>query len=148
MNIDLNMLIPLACQWVESKEKEILERGQPLSNDLQLFASKIGIKYPEKIRSLVVSSMPLPEHPLLREACQETGLISNNTGGLTLNYGIFLRKDCASDVRICKHEIGHILQYEQLGGVRQFLERYLMEVLTYGYPNSPMEQEARNKENI
>ena len=148
MNLDLNVLIPLACQWVESKEKEILRRGQSLSDELKAFAGKIGIKHPEKVRILVVDTMPLPEHPMLQQACKETGLISENTAGLTLSYGILLRKDCISELRIYKHELAHVLQYEQLGGIKQFLSKYLSEVLTYGYPSAPMELEARDRENL
>ncbi|MBF0571164.1 MAG: hypothetical protein HQL12_04765 [Candidatus Omnitrophica bacterium] len=148
MPIDLDCLLPLACEWVESKEKEILKRGQSLSNELQVFSKKIGIKYPEKVRFLVVDTMPLPEHPLLQQACKETELISGNTAGLTLGYGILLRKDCVHQQGIYKHELAHVLQYEQLGGIKQFLDKYLTEILTVGYFNAPMEQEARNKENL
>src|ERR1700733_1192532 len=128
MNLDLNIMLPLASQWVESKEKTILEHGQPLSNELQVFASNIGIKHPERVRILVVDKIPLPEHPMLQQACKETDFLSNNTIGLTLSYGIFLRKDYVSELRIYKHELGHVLQYEQLGGIRQFLEKYLREI--------------------
>jgi hypothetical protein len=34
------------------------------------------------------------------------------------------------------------LQYERLGGLQQFLQQYLHECITIGYPAAPMEQEA------
>jgi len=40
------------------------------------------------------------------------------------------------------HELVHTGQYERLGGVRPFLERYLRECLTIGYPMGALEQEA------
>ena len=83
MNLNWNVLLPLAHQWVESKEKEILSSGDPLSNDLNVFAVKIGIKYPEKVRILLVDKIPTPIHPLLEQACQAIGLIPKNTAGIT-----------------------------------------------------------------
>ena len=148
MNFNLNSILPLASQWAESKEKEILESGEPLSNELIRFATKIGIKCPEKVRVLTIERIPSPQHPLLEQACKATGFLSSDTAGLTLNYGIYLRKDCISELRIYKHELGHVLQYEQLGGIKQFLGKYLNEVLTLGYSNAPMEQEARNMETL
>lgn len=141
-------ILPLASRWVGSKEKEILEYGEPLSNELKGFADKIGIKHPEKVRILAIDKIPTPLHPLLELACEKTGLIPRKTAGITLNYGIFIRKDCVSESRIYRHELAHVLQYEQLGGTRQFLSKYLNEVMTYGYPNAPMEKEARSKENL
>ena len=40
------------------------------------------------------------------------------------------------------HELVHTLQYERLGGFQPFLQRYLHECITIGYPAAPMEQEA------
>ena len=141
-------MLPLASQWAESKEREILESGESLSNELKEFASKIGIKLPERIRILAVDKIPTPLHPLLQQASEATGLISKNTIGLTLRYGIFIRKDYIFETRLYKHELAHVLQYEQLGGIKEFLNKYLSEVLTYGYPNAPLEKEARSKENL
>ncbi len=148
MNLNVNLLLPLACQWVESKEKEILEQGQSLSDELKVFAINIGIKNPERVRILVVDTISPPEHPVLQQACKETELISRDTAGLTLRYGILVRKDCADELKLYKHELAHVLQYEQLGGISPFLNKYLNEVLMYGYPDAPMEQDARNKEQL
>lgn len=148
MNLNLNILLPLASQWVELKEKEILGNGHALSSELTAFALKIGIKHPERIKILEVDRISPPEHPLLKQACDATQMISRNTAGLTLRYGIFIKKDFVSHASLYKHELAHVLQYEQLGGIKEFLNKYLNEVLAYGYPNAPMEKEAREKENL
>jgi hypothetical protein len=84
----------------------------------------------------------MPEHPLLRAAANDTQLISPNTGGLTLRYGIFICADCWGDRRLVFHELVHVWQYEKLGGFQPFLQQYLHECVTIGYPAAPMEQEA------
>lgn len=135
-------LLPLAVEWANKQEKIILGNGQSLNKDLSVIATKIGIVHVEKIRIILVPAIPLPDDPILKEACQQTQLISPRTVGLTLNYGIFIRTDCASDRKLYIHELAHVAQYEKLGGILQFLKQYLYEVVTIGYPQAPLEQEA------
>jgi hypothetical protein len=61
------------------------------------------------------------------------------TIGLTLRYGIFIRADCWGERRLVVHELVHTLQYERLGGFMPFLQQYLHECITIGYPAAPME---------
>ena len=83
---------------------------------------------------------------LLREAAETTGLISPLTAGLTLRYGIFIQSESWGERRLVVHELAHTLQYERLGGFRPFLEQYLYECITPGYPFGPLEQEAKRIE--
>jgi hypothetical protein len=93
-----------------------------------------------------VEEIPLPENPALRSAAEATGLISPLTIGLTLRYGIFIQADSWGERRLLVHELAHVAQYERLGGFRPFLQRYLMECITIGYPEAPLEQEAKHVE--
>jgi hypothetical protein len=136
------MLLPLACTWAEEQERIILRDGVPLSPAQTIDAVKIGVTHPETVRLLKVARVPIPGHPALRTAADATQLISPRTGGLTLRYGIFIRADCWGDRRLVFHELVHTLQYERLGGFQQFLQQYLYECITIGYPAAPMEQEA------
>jgi hypothetical protein len=92
-------------------------------------------------------TLPLPLHPLLREAAEITGLISPRTAGLTLRYGIFIRSESWGERRLVIHELAHTAQYERLGGFQPFLEQYLYEcIIPPGYPFGRLEQEARRIE--
>ena len=71
------------------------------------------------------------------------GLITPGTAGLTLGHGIFLRQDCSHDEKLIAHELKHVAQYEQEGGISEFLERYFFEYIEYGYVDAPLEREAR-----
>jgi len=135
----LKMLLPLACAWAEEQEGVILRGGVSLS---AADAAKIGVAHPERVRLLSVVHVPIPAHPGLRAAAEATELISPRTGGLTLRYGIFIRADCWGDRRLVFHELVHTLQYERLGGFQPFLQQYLNECITIGYPAAPMEQKA------
>ncbi len=135
-------LLPLACQWAAAQERRILAQGEPLSDSELADARRIGVAAPERVRLLYVPEIPIPEHPALRAAAEETQLISPLTGGLTLRHGIFIRSDCRFHRAMIVHEFGHTAQYERFGGFEPFLRQYLFECLTAGYPEAPMEQEV------
>ena len=138
----LQELLPLACEWAATQEERILAAGEPLS-DAQLSDARLaGVSAPERVRILHLATVPIPEHPMLRQAAELTGLISPVTAGMALRYGIFIRADCRGERALLVHELGHTAQYERLGGFRPFLERYLLECLTIGYPEAPLEQEV------
>jgi len=136
------ILLPLAAAWAEEQESIILRDGEALTDEQMTYARALKIGNPEKIRLLEVTTIPLPEEPSLRGVAQTTQLISPLTAGLTLNYGIFIRSDRWGDIKLVVHELVHTLQYERLGGIMPFLQQYLYECITIGYPAAPMEQEA------
>jgi hypothetical protein len=136
------MLLPLACAWAEEQEGIILRDGVPLSSTQLADAKTIGVVHPERVRLLRVLRIPMPVHPALQAAADAIKLISPDTDGLTLRYGIFIRSDCWDARPLVFHELVHTLQYERLGGFQQFLQQYLYECITIGYPAAPMEQEA------
>ena len=139
---DLGELLPLACDWASEQEQRILAAGEPLTAAQLKDARLIGVAHPERVRVLHVGQIPMPDHPLLREAAELTGLISPLTGGMALRYGIFVRHDCRGERALVVHELGHTMQYERLGGFEPFLRQYLTECVTIGYPEAPLEQEV------
>ncbi len=104
----------------------------------------VGIVARERVRLFAVDEIPLPEHPGLRAAARETGLLSPTTAGLTLRYGIFIRSPFWGARDLVVHELVHVGQYEKLGGLEPFLRKYLWECVTLGYLQAPMEQEAQS----
>jgi len=140
------LLLPLACAWAEEQESVILREGVPLTIGQLADARRIGITHPDRVRLRVVEEIPVPMDPELRMAAEMTGLISPMTIGLTLRYGIFIRSDCWGERHLVVHELVHTLQYERLGGFMPFLQQYLHECITVGYPAAPMEQEAKRIE--
>ena len=136
------LLLPLACEWAAAQEQRILAGGEPLTPEQSIAARTIGVAHPERVRTLHVPRIPMPDDPVLRAAAEATGLVSPLTGGMALRYGIFIRADCRGERRLLVHELVHTMQYERLGGFEPFLRQYLTECLTVGYPAAPLEQEA------
>jgi hypothetical protein len=140
------MLLPLACQWAEEQERIILREGVALTKSQIAEARTMGVQQPERVRLRVVEEIPRPDSPILRAAAEQTGLLSPFTIGLTLRYGIFIHANHWGERRLVVHELAHTAQYERLGGFHPFLTAYLDECLTVGYPNGPLEQEAKEWE--
>jgi len=136
------VLLPVAVAWAEEQEGIILRNGVPLTEPQMSDARTLGISQPDRIRLMNVATIPVPEEPSLKAAAQATQLITPQTAGLTLRYGIFIRSDCWEDRRLIVHELVHTSQYERLGGFFAFLQEYLHQCITIGYPAAPMEQEA------
>ncbi|MBL7181305.1 MAG: hypothetical protein ISS65_14035 [Desulfobacterales bacterium] len=136
------VLLPLACEWAEAKEKVALENGVPLSDPQIEDAKRVGVIHPERVKIFAVPQIPIPKHPILKAAAETTQLITPGTAGLTLRYGIFIHSNFSDNRCLIVHELVHTSQYEKLGGFLPFLRKYLMECITVGYPGAPMEQEA------
>jgi hypothetical protein len=139
------VLLPVAVAWAEEQEGIILRNGVQLTEPQIADARTLGIYQPDRIRLMKVPTIPMPEEPSLKAAAQATQLITPQTAGLTLRYGIFIRSDCWGDRRLIVHELVHTSQYERLGGFMPFLQEYLHQCITIGYPAAPMEQEAINR---
>jgi len=141
------ILLPHAIAWAEEQESLILQKGIALTNSQLEDAKKIGVKKPEKIRLLRVEKIPTPTDPELCDIAIKTGLISPQTTGLTVRYGIFIRSDFWNHLPLIRHEFVHTMQYEHFGSFEGFLRPYLLECINPGYPYGPLEQEARRVQN-
>jgi hypothetical protein len=142
------LCLPVVVRWASQQEQKILRTGVAL-DPLQLIDARLmGVTRPDKIRLLNVDQVPLPANRFLRWAAKRTRLISTNTAGMALRYGIFIRSDCWQTRRLIAHECVHTAQYERLGGIEEFLSLYLRECLEVGYRSSPLEQEALLKSQL
>lgn len=135
-------LLPLAARWANGEQERILRDGLPLDAASLQDARALGVRLPERVRWLEVESIPRPVDEILKVACDAIDFLGPETQGLTLGHGIFIRADRANDRDLMAHELVHVAQYERMGGVQPFLEQYLMECLTVGYGESPLEREA------
>ena len=136
------LLLPLACKWAEEQEQLILRDGFALSDVQLVDARSVGVINPERLRLMIVNQIPMPTQVDLYAAARATQLITPATCGLTLRYGIYIRSDYRTNRQLIIHEFVHTAQYERLGGFLPFLQQYLYECVTIGYPAAPMEQEA------
>jgi hypothetical protein len=136
------LIVPIAARWVRQQEKLILRDGTALTKSQLDDAQKVGVSQPGKIRVALVDAIPVPHGYILGPLGRWTGLVSSNTAGITLGFGIYICKRYRGDRGLLVHECVHVGQYERLGGIEAFLREYLRECLDPGYPWGPLEQEA------
>jgi len=135
-------LLPIAAQWATEQERRVLCEGVRL-NEIEMGDAKaIGVRHPERVRLLRVDMVPVPAHPMLRAAAASMNFLTAAPRGLALKYGVFVRADHWRDRALIAHELVHVLQYQRLGGVLPFLQTYICQCATLGYPNAPLELEA------
>lgn len=132
----------MACAWAKQQESWILDNGIPLIEDQQIDAYLAGVKEIARIRLWYADRAPEPVLPELKAATERLGLLWSGTAGASFRYGIFIRNDQRHSRKLLIHELAHTMQYERLGGFEPFLEQYLKEYLTVGYPHGALEQEA------
>lgn len=106
----------------------IMRKGFPLSLKMQEIASEIGIKNPENVRILLKNKIFGMSH----------------IGGMTIGNAILVKNGCYYE-QLVTHELIHVRQYQDAGGIGKFLYKYMKEVLRHGYWNAPTEVEARDK---
>ena len=145
MSVAIRVILPFACAWAKRQELIILKTGVPLPPGQIITAKRLGILYPERVRMRAVSQVP-PLNRGLRRVGEKLGLVSGQTIGMALRYGVFIHEEHWGDRRLIAHELAHVAQYERLGGFRGFLKQYLEECHNPGYPLGELEQEAKRAE--
>ncbi len=102
----------------------------------------MGVAHPDRIRLLEVDRIPVLNAWPMKTLSALFPMISVNTVGLSLRYGIYIRSRYWKNRHLIAHECVHTGQYERCGSVAAFLKCYFTECLEAGYPDAPMEQEA------
>jgi hypothetical protein len=143
----LPTLVPIAVAWAEAQAAQGARVGAGLSPAREKLARMVGVARPDLIRVVILDTLPLPQHPMLRSAALQAGLLGPGTVGLTLGHTVFIRQgyDTAS---LLAHEFRHVFQYEQAGSIAAFLSVYLQQIVEYGYDNAPSEKDAEQYEAI
>jgi len=138
-------LIVKAADWAEQNQALICQLGRSLTAEEQSIARNVGVANPERVYIYEVPVIQRPDEPELLALCQEYGFLTEDTIGLTLGYGIYIKQGYLSR-RLLSHELRHVHQYEQAGSAEAFLSRYIGEIIQFGYLDSPYEVDARDHE--
>ncbi len=135
------LLTPLALQWINETEAKLLGKGRPLTEQETSMARTIGVKYPDRVRVVILVQFPLPSDETLRAEATRYGLGSSAEGGRTMGYVIMLKEKYAQKRWILAHELAHVVQQERMGR-EAFIRRYIAEQELMGYRRAPLELDA------
>jgi hypothetical protein len=89
---------------------------------------------------VVVDKIPKPDFPELRRSGLG-GFIDMDVDGITYKNTYFIKKGCENICNLHFHELVHVLQWQHLGA-SGFIERYIKEIIEYGYRDAPLERMA------
>lgn len=133
--------------WAEREVRRVRTQGKPLAFWQVAEARQVGVRKPERVRVLAVDTLPRPDHPhpALRGALTAS-LLGPEAQAVALGYNILIPRSKVGERRLLRHELRHVAQCEQAGGLSAFLVRYLDEVVRFGYWNAPLEIDARSHE--
>lgn len=134
-------LTPLALEWLNETETNLLKSGQSLSEADVAMARAVGVQQPERVRVVILAEFPAPENDHLLTEAGKYGLGSEAEGGRTMGYVIMLKKKYANERWILAHELVHVAQQEQMGR-EAFIRRLIAERELMGYRRAPLELEA------
>jgi len=140
------VLASLAADWAERYAAESIAAGTPLDSRQAAIARQVGVRDPSRVRIRVVEELPAPTEPRLVAAAGRIGLMPQAASGMTLGYAVILRRGAEADLRLLSHELRHVAQYEEHGGIRPFLAEHIGHLLQFGYEDSPFERDARAHE--
>ncbi|ACB69132.1 conserved hypothetical protein (plasmid) [Burkholderia ambifaria MC40-6] len=141
----LPQVLPVAISWADDQERLALSTGAALTQQGIADARTVGVLEPEKIRVVIVPTLPLPADAWLRNVAVGAGLLGPGFTGLTLGYAIFIVHGHLTR-RLLTHECRHVHQYEAAGSIAAFLPEYLQQIATVGYDAAPFEVDARAHE--
>lgn len=112
--------------------------GRHLNDNEIEWAKLVGVEDVSRVKIVTVKEMPAaPEQ--LKELSNQY-LNPQDAAGLTIGWTIFI-KDTYYSRKLIQHELRHVYQIESLG-LKQFLMKYVEEVMTIGYYDCPLEKDA------
>jgi hypothetical protein len=140
------VMIARVVPWAEDLARKALSAGRPLDAAEACAAREVGVRHPAAVRILVVDAIPLPEGLALQAAAKRTGISADRAGAMTLGHAILVVRGEEGEASLLRHELRHVAQYEEAGGIGPFLARHLPELMSHGYEGSPFEVDARAHE--
>ena len=143
---DIAAVSGLAADWAESYASQAIAHGTPLGDAQVAVARTVGVRDPARVRIYVVDELPAPKDPVLVAAAGRIGLMPQAASGMTLGYAVLLKRGAQDDARLLSHELRHVAQYEEKGGIRPFLAVHIPQLMQFGYEDSPFERDARAHE--
>jgi hypothetical protein len=141
-------LHPGAVAYIDESEREILQRGRPLTAYETRIALAVGVTRPELVRVLVHDVFLEPRDPDFIALARKLGVADDpDEGGRTSGHGIEVKPQYARSRTVFAHELTHVAQYERMG-TAGLLHDYLTQLLLVGYYRSPIEVQARDNEHV
>jgi len=127
-------------QWIDQTNAAFEEQRTCCACFTQTFDGFYPPSFLQHAFYVVVDRIPKPDFPELRQMGMGS-LIDMDLSGITYKNIYYLRPEASSIVRLHFHELVHVAQWKVLGA-KNFIERYIGELLSNGYHQAPLEMMA------
>lgn len=127
-------------QWIDQTNSAFLNQRICCDRLAREFEGFYAVSFLQKAFFVVVDQLPKPAFPELRQM----GLgdfIDMDITGITYKNTYYILPNAINNIRLHFHELVHVAQWEKLGP-SSFIERYIHEILGYGYNQAPLEKMA------
>jgi hypothetical protein len=135
-----HLAIPGLRQWIDKTLDQYADQVKPIHS---FGFNKLALHYPKELlqQSKVIEIPHVPFPPLERLGLPEFSYLQQfPLAGITFMDTIFLRQGQLTENHFF-HELVHVVQWARLG-VDNFLLAYGLDLIQYGYEQSPLEQMA------
>jgi len=126
--------------WID----QTLENHSNQAVSCDRFCSQFNGFYPPEFLSncyyVVIDRLPKPDFPELRQAGFGS-FIDMDFEGITYKNTYFIKKGNEDNLALHFHELVHVLQWQYLGA-KVFIQRYMEQILSFGYRDAPIEKMA------
>lgn len=111
--------------WAATLAIGVLEDGRSLAHWQTADARQVGVRFPRRVRVLLVDAIPAPSDPELQAAAESSGIFDGSNGYLTLGYAILILRQNVGSRRVLRGALGEVAEFELAGSLRSFLASHL-----------------------
>lgn len=111
--------------WAAALEIGAIADGRSLAHWQMADARQVGVRFPSRVRILLVEAIPAPSDPELRAATESSGILDGSHGSLTVGYAILIHRRCVGSRRILRRALGAVAEFELAGSLYSFLSGHL-----------------------
>lgn len=126
--------------WIEALNRQYAPNCQSCTQFSEPFAGFYSPEFLAEVGFVLVDEIPRPDLPALNELGLDEFLVME-ASAITFADTYYVRHQAKERMSLHFHELVHVLQWRELG-VRGFIERYITELLQYGYRDAPLEKMA------
>ncbi|MBB1477621.1 hypothetical protein [Shewanella sp. SG41-3] len=127
-------------KWIDQINVEYKQQRICCAKFFSEFEGFYPLAFLEQAYFVVVDEIPKPDFPELRQM-GFSSFMDMQAGGITYKDTYYVLRHNVSSLRLHFHELVHVAQWAHLGA-HGFILRYMDEIQTFGYHESPLEKMA------
>ncbi|UTW45089.1 hypothetical protein KFE80_12060 [bacterium SCSIO 12696] len=124
--------------WIDQLNTHHREQRRPCSSLVNHLSGYFPSHFLATSYFVVVDVVPKPNFSELRKMPGLDQFLDMKDDAITYKDTYYIARSCESNMPLHVHELVHVAQWRQLGE-RQFVQRYIDELGTYGYKDAPLE---------